>query len=335
MKNQLKNIIIYLVIFCFLVFFCGYIIWQIQPPSQEKKSVTFIINEGEGINEIGNKLKTKGLVKNSFFFALSSYFTGAWTKFQAGEYDLSPDMNHFLIIKTFLNGPKPQEKTITILEGWTNNDIALYLENQNVVKKEDFLKALQEIDTSSYDFLKDKPQTAGLEGYLFPDTYRIYAKSSPKTIISKMLQNFQNKFNEEKIKAVNEQKRTIFEVVTLASLIEKEAKDKEDRRIVSGIFQKRLEMGMSLESCATINYLLEKPKEKLTNEDLKIDSPYNTYLYPGLPPGPINNPGLESIEAAIWPIKTDYLYFLAGPEGKNVYAKTFEEHQKNKEKYLK
>lgn len=324
-----------IVIIFFLLICLFYIYQQVQPAAEEFKEVSFTIKQGEGVKEISQNLKKKGLIKNSLFFSIASYLTGQWNNFQQGEYKLSPNMNFSLIIQTLLQGPKAKEETITILEGWTNVQIAEYLENKNICQKEDFLNSLEEIDQSNYSFLKDKPKEIGLQGYLFPDTYQVYAKSPAHLIIEKMLSNFQNKLDQEKIAAIEKQGKTIFETITLASLIEKEASDKEDKKIVSGIFQKRLEINMPLESCASINYILASPKPRLSKEDLEIDSPYNTYLYPGLPPSPINNPGLDSIEAAIWPEETDYLYFLAGPEGKNVYAKTFEEHQQNRLKYLK
>ena len=324
-----------IIILCIFLALFYYINSQLKAPSNEHKVVSFNIEKGEGVEEIAQKLKTQGLIKNRGLFVALSYLSGLWTRFQPGKYELSPDMNLSSIFKTFISGPKGEEETIKILEGWTNEEIAEYLEKKNICKKQDFLNALKKIDPSDYKFLADKPPEAGLQGYLFPDTYRIYKQSTPSEIARKMLENFQNKLSKEDVSAISKQGKTIFEIVTLASLIEKEARDKEDRRIISGIFQKRLEMNMPLESCATVNYILGKPKARLTAQDLKIPSPYNTYIHSGLPPTPINNPSLESIKAAIWPKKTDYLYFLAGPNGKNIYAKTFEEHKKNKAKYLK
>jgi UPF0755 protein len=149
-----------------------------------------------------------------------------------------------------------------------------------------------------------------------------------------MLDNFNKKLSIKMREDIKKQGKTIFEIITLASIIEKEVSKEEDRKIVAGIFYKRLKQGIHLESCATINYILGNNKKQLSFEDTRVESPYNTYLNKGLPPGPISNPGIFAIKAAIYPQETDYLFFLSKPTGETVFSKTFEEHNKNKRKWL-
>ena len=251
--------------------------------------------------------------------------------------------------------PKP-ETTIQIPEGWTSYDIAQYLENLGKWPNEEFLGVVgfPRIDYSKqvgrpplkdfseeFTFLADKPKNYGLEGYLFPDTYRIYASSTIPEVISKMLTNFNDKLTLKMRNDIKAQDKTIYSIITMASIIEKEAPldyqkgDNHDARIISGIFWHRLKIGQALQSDATLSYVLNDNEPSHSGKDLENSSPYNTYKYRGLPPGPICNPGLLAIEAAIYPLDSDYNYFLT-PKGKDtvIYAKTYDEHLKNKYKYL-
>ncbi len=248
---------------------------------------------------------------------------------------------------------KREEINVTILEGWRNSDIVNYFSDKwseeeildyigqrnidNDKKKQKFSKDWQD----SYDFLQDKPDNLSLEGYLFPDTYRIYASSSPVELVSRMLENFDKKLSKEMREEIRRQGKSIHEIITMASIIEKEApifaqKDLKDAKIVSGIFWNRLEIGMALQSDATLSYILDDNKPAHSGSELNVDSPYNTYKYPGLIPGPICNPGIAAIEAAIYPTDTNYLYFLTTLDGKEIYyARTHDEHVRNKYLYLK
>ncbi len=269
-----------------------------------------------------------------------------------------------ILINKFTNQPKKEikiearpEKNIQILEAWTNKDIAEYLSGLGVLSKNKFFAVVgrPQIDhihhedyspaedwSIKFSFLQDKPKDQSLEGYLFPDTYRIYATSSAKEIVRKMLNNFDKKLSPTMRSDIKKQHKTIYEVITMASIIEKEAplnyqkNDNKDARIISGIFWHRLKIGQALQSDATLSYILDDKQPSHTAEDLDIDSPYNTYKYRGLPPGPIDNPGLLAIKAAIYPIDSDYNYFLT-PKNENtvIYAKTYAQHLRNKYKYLR
>ena len=229
----------------------------------------------------------------------------------------------------------PNEIKVTFPEGTNAKQMADILKNKgfdgdkflNVAKSGSGAK-------TDYEFLQDKPQKASLEGFLFPDTYIFWRDASSESIVSRMLLNFDEKLTSEMCDDIKKQNRTIFEVVTMASILEKEVKTPEDMKIVSGIFWDRIEVGQPLQSCATIAYVLGKEKKQYSYEDTRTPSPYNTYINRGLPPGPINNPGLVAINAAIYPKETDYNYFLTDPEtGKTIFSKTIDEHEQNKTKY--
>ncbi|MFA6513859.1 MAG: endolytic transglycosylase MltG [Patescibacteria group bacterium] len=249
------------------------------------------------------------------------------------------------------------EETIKILEGWTLDDVNKYLISTGKWSKETLEKTYgqSKIDyrrndnlelpydfSNQFSFLKDKPNYYSLEGYLFPDTYRIYTDASAKDIVVKMLENFDKKLTDKMRQDIISQGKTIYEIIIMASLIEKEApidyndQDNRSARIVSDIFWGRIKSNQALQSDATLSYLLNDKNASHSGSDLEIDSPYNSYKYRGLPPTPICNPGIKAIEAAIYPIKTDYNYFLTSLDGENIYyARTYEEHLKNKYKYLK
>ena len=180
------------------------------------------------------------------------------------------------------------------------------------------------------------PDNADLEGFLFPDTYRIDKAAAAADIIKKMLDNFQRKLTPAMLEEIKRQNKSVYEIIALASLVEKEVRTADDMKIVSGIFWQRIKNRQGLESCATLAYILGVNKAQYSVADTKIDSPYNTYKYRGLPPGPIANPGLNAITAAIYPEETDYNYFLSDPAtGQTIFSRTLGEHNLNKAKYLK
>jgi UPF0755 protein len=228
--------------------------------------------------------------------------------------------------------------TITTLEGWDTTQIADYLDESGVVTKKDFWDAVHYLSDQPdlpYDFLPESASDNRLEGYLFPDTYFVYEGASAAEIIDKMLTNFQSKLSSELLQDMANKKKNLVDVVTLASIVEKEMFGYEDRRIVSGIFEKRLSIGMGLQSDATINYITRAGNTRPTSDELQSDSLYNTYKYRGLPPGPIGNPSLEAIRAVVYSAPTNYLYFLTTADGKIIYSRTHDEHVLAKQKYLK
>jgi len=196
----------------------------------------------------------------------------------------------------------------------------------NLVSREEFLEAAAKGEFD-YDFLTGVPHgEKRLEGFLFPDTYQFEADATAEEIINVMLKRFGEVYNEEYRRRAQELGLSTLEVVTMASIVEKEAKLDEERAVIAGVFYNRLKKNWKLESCATVQYLLGEPKAELSYKDLEIDSPYNTYKYYGLPPGPIASPGKASLEAALYPEEVDYLFFRANPDGSHTFSRTLAEH---------
>jgi len=317
-------------------------------PSEDSLEKNFVIVKGEGVNEISQHLEEQNFIKNKLFFETYVWFRGVQGNFQAGEHKLRQNMKVWEIVSVLTSGGEINERDIKILEGWNNQEIGSYLESEGVVEKDIFLEAVgsYKLESVNYEFLKDQPTGATLEGYLFPDTYRIYKDLPPELlgdddknfatanhIIEKTLDNFDQKLTADLRQEITRQKKTIFEIITMASVIEKEARG-EDLAMVSDIFWRRIEEGIPLQSDATVNYATGKYETQPSLDDLEVDSDYNTYKYRGLPAGPIGNPGLGAIRAAIYPKANNYWYFLHTKDGQTIYSRDFEEHKANKIKYL-
>ncbi|MFC1651952.1 endolytic transglycosylase MltG [Patescibacteria group bacterium] len=293
----------------------------------------FVVNKGDTTNQIAKNLKEAELIKKEVFFEKYVERENLTEKLQAGEYLLKATMTPKEIADNIASG-KTGEPQITIPEGWKAEEIAKDLAQEGIVTEKEFMNIVEKVNFD-YDFLKDRAEGASLEGYLFPDTYRIGQETNSRKIITKMLENFDNKLSNKLRADIQSQDKTIFEIITMASLIEKEVSEEKDRPTVAGIFYNRLDINQALESCATIQYILGSNKKRFSYEETRTESPYNTYTNIGLPPGPICNPGLPAIKAAIYPEDSNYLYFLSDNQGKTHYATSGEEHEANKTKYLK
>ncbi len=300
-------------------------------------TTTIVITPGLGSRKIGELLRQKGVIQSKWAFVTYVSLTGTASQLKPGTY-IFTETTIPEIARDLIEGAN-REVAITIPEGWNTRDIADYLEQQKIMLAKNFMQAthdtLGEKFNKGFSFLNDRPGKLGLEGYLFPDTYRIYRTASAEEIIQKMLQNFGKKLSSDLQKEIKNQDKTIFEIITMASLIEKEVATDEDRALVSGILWKRIAKDIPLQVDATIAYITGKNTTKILVAETKIDSPYNTYKYKGLPKGPIANPGIAAIKAAIYPTDSPYLYYLSTPEGKTVFSKTLEEHNAAKAKYLK
>ncbi|MDD2215033.1 MAG: endolytic transglycosylase MltG [Eubacteriales bacterium] len=327
-------ILIFILIFSFIFIFNSYLNKGNQAVNPKDSTlITVSIPNGTSTRGIGEILESKGLIIDSRLFRLKSRINGFDGKYKAGEYNLSPAMTMDEIITLILSGNDTTLR-FTIPEGYDIRKTVAALESANLINSETFLREI-ETGSFSYDFLKDAPSGSNrLEGYLYPETYEVFANASERDIIVKMLDQFNKVFTEKYYKRAKELDMDINQVITLASIIEREAVIPEDRPIIAGVFYNRLKKGMQLQSCATVQYILGEQKPVLSVADTKLESPYNTYLITGLPPGPICSPGIQSINAALWPENTDYLYFLAKGDGAHVFSKTYEEHLINKEKYI-
>jgi len=311
-----KLFFIFSLILLISILFTTAIYFPLEENSTNRKIVN--ISSGTNAKEIVDVLEKNEIIrKNNYTFRILIKLMKLEDQLKFGEYDLSPSMNMLQILDKLVKGEVIVYK-ITIPEGYTSSKIAELLEKKEIAKKEAFL-----------ELIKDKEKS--LEGYLFPDTYEVPTKYGAEKMVKAMLVNFNHVAEENKfIDKSEEIGFSLEEIIILASIIEKEAKFSEEKNKVSSVFHNRLKIGMKLQSCATIQYILGEPKEILDENDLKIDSPYNTYLYKGLPPGPICNPGLASIIAALEPEEEDYLYFVLGENGRHIFSKTYQEHLKNK-----
>jgi UPF0755 protein len=336
-----KVLSILLLLFILLLFFSLYF-WQgIYLPKDDflKEEKIFSIKKGEGVREISNNLEKQGFIKDKNFFELYIFLNDYIGGLKAGEYLISPAMNVKEIASKFYFGEVAREK-ITIIEGWNIKNIADYLEEESFFSNEEFISFVSSLEKHSnllnkFSILKNKPKELSLEGYLFPDTYYVDKSIGLQEIVEIMIRNLDNKITVDMKDEIGKQGKSFFEIMVMASLIEKEVRVMEDKKIVSGILWKRMQIGMPLQVDATIAYITGKRTTRISTEETKIDSPYNTYKYRGLPIGPICNPGFESILASLYYEDSDYLYYLSTPEGETIFSKTLEEHNIAKFKYLK
>ncbi len=313
------------------------IVWEIYIPVNflSKDSIVYTAPKGWGDDEIAQQLEEMGIIKSSLFFRGFVIATLQHGKVKAGKYSLSPSMSTAEIVRKLVQGDVIRQK-VTILEGWDKYDIAKYLEEKEICTEEEFLNLAQEDFSRDFPVLTDKPRDIGLEGYLFPDTYQVSLGEEARDVMQKILTNFDKKLTPELREEIAKQKKSVFEIITMASIIEKEVRSLNDKKIVSGILWKRLSIDMPLQVDSTVNYITGKSDAGVAIKDTKIDSPYNTYKYKGLPAGPISNPGIDSITAAVYPTKTEYLYYLsASGSGRTIFSKTFEQHNIARAQYLR
>jgi len=316
-----------------------------RPASFNSNPVTFTVERGSSAQQIADQLGQEGIVRSPRVFTVYVYLTGSASKIQAGQYLLDRRMTMEEILSVLTAGQvQLSDQRVTVIEGWTNRQIATNLAQKNIVSAEDFNAALGQ----NYDFRFDQDAHAfRYEGFLFPDTYSLRADQDAADLIQQMLTNFENKLPADLLADLERKNLDIGDVVIIASIVEKEVgrnKDRitsddveamnEERRLVASVFYNRLEIGMALQSDATVNYVTGGGRRRATADDIAIDSPYNTYRVGGLPPGPISNPGLESIRAAINPADSDYLYFINKIDGEAVFARTLDEHNRNIAEYL-
>jgi len=321
-------------------FYLGFRQGEIESPaSDDSMPIFFTITPGETAATIATRLERAEIIGDAGLFRLLVRYRGVDGQLEAGDYQLRPNMTLEEIANLLQHGC-PSEVTITIPEGWRTEEIAEMLEERELVKAEEFLRTVREGEFE-YDFLSDRPKGVSLEGYLFPDTYGLPPDFEVAQIIDMMLADFGRRFTPEMRQEAARRGMSIHEVLTVASLVEREARIPEERPIIASVYLNRLEAGWLLESDATAQYALGYQegtgqwwKSPISLEEMtQIDSPYNTYLYPGLPPGPICNPGLASIQAVINPAETNYMFLYHKGDGSHAFAETYEEHLENQGRY--
>ena len=306
---------------------------------EKGKVVNFEIEKGENIWNTASNLKKNGIIESKIYFVWYVYSKDYRGKIKAGKYMLSSDLTVEEILMILVQGDrKGEDKSIKITfpEGFSLEQMSRRL-TENGYSGKIFLELSKNpqyfIDKYQFYFLDSIPTGKDLEGYLFPDTYFFSINEDAESIVVKMLGNFNSKLSTDLRTEIKDQNKTIYEIVTMASIIEKEVRTSEDKKIVSGIFYNRMKNGQAFQSCATLAFVLGENKKQYSYEDTQINSPYNTYLIKGLPPGPIANPGLDSIVAAIHPTQSTYNFFLSNVNtGETVFSVTLEEHNRNKDR---
>lgn len=308
----------------------------------------FIVSQGESVTHISASLKERGAIRSDFWFRALVWLTRKQGALLAGTFELPERVSSRGMVQLLATAAQQDVATVTILEGWGIKDIAGYFEGKGMFQPGAFIGlsgapgAFGSADNGFYNELAVRYRplvyrtaAAPLEGYLFPDTYEVFADATAKDVVTKMVENFASKITPEMMEAVAREGKNFYNVLIMASIIEAEVPHEEDRAVVSDIFWSRLASGVALQSDATLNYILGGKNPALTLEQLEIDSAYNTYKYLGLPPTPIGNPGLSAIRAAIYPARTDYFYFLSTPEGETIFSRTLDEHNAAKAKHLR
>lgn len=319
-------------------------VWSSLQPTAAGDAQKIEIPKGTSANEVADILEKQGIIKNSFIFKYYLKLNDQGARFQAGLYELNPGMDNNAIIAKLNAGETVAAETIrfTIPEGFTVLQIAEKLAAEKLIDKEKFVELIaSQAVWGDAEAVRSIPKNDDLhqrlEGYLFPETYEMKKESTEEEIIKRMVSELDRKLAElpENWQDVLEQKKmTVHDLLTIASLVEREVVIDEERALVAGVIYNRIADNMMLQIDATVQYSLDKPKERLYEKDLLIDSPYNTYKVNGLPPGPIASPSLASIKAALYPEETDYFFYVTKKDGtqSHLFAKTYKEHLRNIEK---
>ncbi len=328
-KRQLKRLplLFLIILFVGLLLNCGTALfpkWPVKPD----EGITLTIKRGMSPAGIAGYLQQQGVVRSAFQFRLAVKWLGVSRKLQAGSYYFQGRLNNYEVIHKLTSGDVVSE-SITFPEGFRTNEIANLLEEKMQIPHEKFMACVR--DTQLIRSLGIQAGT--LEGYLFPETYRFHADATPEEIVRTMVGQWKKVFTDSLIQIADRMGFTPHDVMTLASIVEGEAVHDSERAVIAAIYLNRLRKGMYLQACPTVQYLLPDGPRHLLKQDLEIDSPYNTYKHTGLPPGPINNPGLKSILAVLNPAPVDYLYLVANGDGTHTFSRNINDHIRAKHKF--
>lgn len=308
--------------------------------SQEPVSVEVL--QGESPSAIARKLESAGVIRSSEHFGVLAGLMGVEGNLRVGEYEMTRGMPTAVVIDRLRENLTVPQFVLTIPEGWRWEQVGEHLERRGIATAAEFREA---VNATGYNapFLAQRPAGATLEGYLFPDTYYFTVDATARDIVARLLTTFSQRFPPELQAQAANQGLNLHQAVTLASIVEREAQVAAERPLIASVYLNRIKEGMLLQADPTTQYALAADpasverygwwKRDLTIDDLKIASPYNTYVSPGLPPAPIASPGLASLQAVAQPAQTDYLYFVAKPDGSHAFARTLEEHNRNVQQY--
>ena len=307
-------------------------------PIEPGGEVILTIPPGSTTEQIATILRDAGVIRSTLAFRLRARQTGVDGSFQAGQHVLRRNMSVDEAIQA-LQQAETFEQVLTLIEGWRREEMAAYLQAQNALNASEFL-ILTASPRPGRSFLADLPEAASLEGYLFPDTYRIEPDTTTAQFVDRLLAQFASKIGGAVGEGFQANGLTIHQAVSLAAIVEREAQVAAERPLIASVFYNRLRIGMPLQADPTVQYALGFQqsegrwwKKTVTYDDLRVESPYNTYANAGLPPGPICNPGLASLQAVSAPATSDYYYFVAVGDGSHVFSRTLEEHNANVRKY--
>jgi UPF0755 protein len=306
-------------------------------PSDDPTPVPFTVEIGETAVSIANKLADQGFITDADLFRRFLSYNQLDSSLEAGDYQLRRNMNMSEIAEA-LQKANFEEVTVTIPEGLRAEEIADILTEQNIMPGDEFLAFVRTGSGVEHPLLADRPANVNYEGYLFPDTYRLPVNATPEDLVTRMLENMAGKIPANAVALAAGQGRTFFEILTVASIVEREAVIPDERPRIASVYLNRIAQGMYLQADPTVQYAMGYQtdtdqwwKTPVTlDEYSNVSSPYNTYLNPGLPPGPIANPGAASINATLQPEQTEYLFFMGcGGEGAHLFALDFAEHEQN------
>ncbi len=313
--------------------------WIGSPAVGTTKS--FVVSQNTGVAIVAKQLTTEKIIPHAIWYRAYALLSSNARHPKPGTYRLQPGQRFSSIAATLAIGPETDEVRVRVIEGWSISNIRQLLKEEQGIAEEETTRILgEEADRAPFNqelrekfsFLKSLPMKRSLEGYLFPDTYRVWRGQLPIGLATKQLDEFGQRIATRKVTTASAPLKTLDEVIILASIVEKEVSTPEQRNMVAGIFLRRLREGIPLQSDATVNYVTRSGRARATSEDLAIESEYNTYKNKGLPPGPISNPSETAIQAVLQPTASQYRYFLTDEQGRIYYGRTLDEHIANRRK---
>ena len=320
-----KLFISYFIVYLSVIISTVYITINFWPQTNMSSIKKIRITNGETLPGISTLLKNKGIISNKWLFEFFTKIKGYDKSIQAGTFTFENVRTNNDIIDNLVYG-KPDRKKITFLEGWNIKQVARHLEKQ---MKFNYSEVIDLFNDENF-IKKLKLNVNTLEGYLFPETYYFFEGVDKKSIVKKLVKEHKLFWNKENISKADSLGFSPYEIIIIASIIEGEAIYDSERPIISAVDHNRLKRGMKLQADPTVQYIINDGPRRLLNRDLRIKSPYNTYMYKGLPPGPINSPGAQSLHAALNPQTNDYLYFVAKGDGYHTFSRNEKEHERAK-----
>ena len=320
-----KLIAPYLAVYLFVTGLTFYLTMNHWPQTNIDSMEKVRIDHGTTLSNISDKLNKRGLVSNKWVFEFLTKIKGLEKSMQAGTFRLSNVHTNNEVINNIVFG-SPDRKKITFLEGWNMNQVAKHISKELDFNYSEVIKLL-----SDEELIRDLQINSNtLEGYLFPETYYFFEGVDKTSVIKRLVKEHKKFWNNANLSKADSLGFTPYEIITLASIIEGEAIYDSERSIISAVYHNRIKIGMKLQADPTVQYIIDDGPRRLLNKDLRIKSPYNTYIYQGLPPGPINSPGKQSLIAALSPQDNDYLYFVAKGDGYHTFSRNEKEHERAK-----